>query len=185
MGKRIKPSNLVENVQAEVPSADAAASKAEEFVDTSLVGNGVITPEAKAKLEKYDALEKSVASLAKEKEVLEAKVAEYAEKLADMKAAKKEDSSTKLAEALKAKEVAEKEVGALKLENKALRDEADGYLVKISELTFDNARLTCELDEASKHLKEKGTVPNQPQYMPKPNNAGYNPYLANGYSSWN
>ena len=185
MGKRIKPSNLVENVQTEVPSADAVVSKAEEFVDTSLVGNGVITPEAKAKLEKYDALEKSVASLAKEKEVLEAKVAEYAEKLADMKAVKKEDISIKLAEALKAKEAAEKEASALKLENKALRDEADGYLVKISELTFDNARLTCELDEASKHLKEKGTVPNQPQYMPKANSSGYNPYLANGYSSWN
>lgn len=43
-----------------------------------------MTAEAKDKLEKYDALEKSVGALSKEKEVLEAKLAEYADRLAEL-----------------------------------------------------------------------------------------------------
>ena len=80
MGKKVKPSSLLDSssIRQEVSQEQKA------FEDASLVGNGPMTPEAKEKLEKYDALEKSVGALSKEKEVLEAKLAEYADRLAEL-----------------------------------------------------------------------------------------------------
>ena len=82
MAKKVKPQNLLDAT----PNTEAAQD-ANEFNDTSLVGNGQMTNENKAKLEKYDALQKTVVDLLKEKEMLEAKVAEYAERLAELQSA--------------------------------------------------------------------------------------------------
>lgn len=82
-------------------------------------------------------------------------------------------------------------------ENKSLRDENDQYLMKISELTFDNANLTCQLDELSKSVRSQDSaVVNQPAFKPVPGpridnsklgqpfRNPYNPYENNGYGSW-
>ena len=211
MGKKIKPSSLLDEALAEnaevlldngATNANANnGSDANEFVDASLVGNGVMTAESKAKLEKYDALEKSVSSLAKEKEMLEAKVAEYAEKLEKLQNAADEIAKlTTENDALKKQVDAQKSSAksAFLLEDKvkALREEADGYLVKISELTFENANLTCQLDELSKKMSASGKVLNQQQFsiadaappiqgnLRQPSTDAYNPYANNGYGTW-
>ena len=103
MPKRIKPSDLVSNEASNLPANSNApmAENKEAFTDVSLVGNGTMTAEARDKLEKYDALEASVAALSKEKAMLEAKVAEYAEKLTAKPSSKSTVNNTKLAEAEK------------------------------------------------------------------------------------
>jgi len=40
----------------------------------------------------------------------------------------------------------EKQLGDAKRKFKSAREEADDYLVKISELAFDNAKMTAELN---------------------------------------
>ena len=132
--------------------------------------------------------------------MLEEKLAEYAEKLANLdgaasRMAKLEDDNTTLRrEMLDLKDEA-KEVSDLRKKCKDLRDEADGYLVRISELSFDKANLTCQLDELSKKLSSKGNVQNQTQFAPnaappvqgqlrKPNANPYNPKMNNGYGTW-
>ena len=88
------------------------------------------------------------------------------------------------------------EVAVLKKECKTLRDEADGYLVKISELTFENANLTCQLDELGKKNALRGNINNQSKFAPngfsvagsgnlaQPYQDAYNPYKNNGYGTW-
>lgn len=195
MGKKVKPNSLLDGSNQEVPREQEA------FEDKSLVGNGTMTAEAKEKLEKYDALEKSVTALSKEKEILESKVAEYAEKLAELKTAADQihdliAENNNLKKQLDDAGAESSSIESLRRENKALRSEVDSYLVKISELTFDNANLTCQLDEVSKQMAAKGTTVNQAKFSPtnnqqapgslrEPNKDAYNPYKNNGYGSWN
>lgn len=78
-----------------------------------------------------------------------------------------------------------------------LENENDQYLIKISELTFENAQLTSQLSMHDHVEKKNGVVYNQQQFMPaqgvqqqcggnmaKPHVDAYNPYLNNGYGTW-
>ena len=196
MGKKVKPSSLLDSssIRQEVSQEQKA------FEDASLVGNGPMTSEAKEKLEKYDALEKSVGALSKEKEVLEAKLAEYADRLAELQTAADQISELNEENEKLKKELADakdesKVVYALKKEIEAQKDEINNYLVRISELTFENANLTCQLDELSKKMASSGSVPNQTQFSPniappvqgklrQPRTDAFNPYMNNGYGVW-
>ena len=196
MGKKVKPSSLLDSssIRQEVSQEQKA------FEDSSLVGNGPMTPEAKEKLEKYDALEKLVGALSKEKEVLEAKLAKYADRLAELQTAadqisKLNEDNEKLKKELADAKDESKEVYALKKEIEAQKDEINNYLVRISELTFENANLACQLDELSKKMVSSGSVPNQTQFSPnvappmqgklrQPRTDAFNPYMNNGYGVW-
>ena len=196
MGKRVKPSSLLDTA----PVEQQIVEQQEAFEDKSLVGNGSMTAEAKDKLEKYDALEKSVGALSKEKEVLEAKLAEYADRLAELQTAADQiselnEENEKLKKELVDAKDESKEVYALKKEIEAQKDEINNYLVRISELTFENANLTCQLDELSKKMASSGNVPNQKQFSPnvappvqgklrQPRTDAFNPYMNNGYCVW-
>lgn len=196
MGKKVKPSSLLDSssIRQEVSQEQKA------FEDASLVGNGPMTSEAKEKLEKYDALEKSVGALSKEKEVLEAKLAEYADRLAELQTAADQISELNEENEKLKKELADakdesKEVYALKKEIEAQKDEINNYLVRISELTFENANLACQLDELSKKMASSGNVLNQNQFslnaaptvqgkLRQPRTDAFNPYMNNGYGVW-
>lgn len=202
MAKKVKLNSLLDSAPAQ-EAIEEANGEQSTFKDASLVGNGQMTAEAKEKLEKYDALEKSVGALSKEKEHLEAKVAEYAEKLAELKTAADQihdlvEENSKLKKQLENMPSVSSNVEALKREIKSLRDEADGYLVKISELTFENAKMSSQLDELSKKFADAGVSPNQKKYAPEcrdvmhaqgglrpPHTDAYNPYKNNGYGTWN
>ena len=200
MGKKIKPRSLMGDEQ-EIPMAQpmqgSPTSSIEETLEkiedtTPLVGNGPMTAEAKSKLEKYDALEATVLGLTNEKQELEAKVAEYIEQMSALK-----EEVSKLKKDLAKKPKPEKEdtdeVLALKKEAKALREEADGYLVKISELTFENANLTCQLNEMAKSQQNAmnndrtsipSPAPSHPKASPSPFGGQAYPYRNNGYGTW-
>lgn len=196
MGKKVKPSSLLDSssIRQEVSQEQKA------FEDASLVGNGPMTSEAKEKLEKYDALEKSVGALSKEKEVLEAKLAEYADRLAELQTAADQiselnEENEKLKKELANAKDESKEVYALKKEIEAQKDEINNYLVRISELTFENANLACQLDELSKKMASSGSVHNQTQFSPnvappvqgklrQSRTDAFNPYMNNGYGVW-
>ena len=196
MGKKVKPSSLLDSAS----TRQEVSQEQKVFEDASLVGNGPMTSEAKEKLEKYDALEKSVGALSKEKEVLEAKLAEYADRLAELQTAADQISELNEENEKLKKELADakdesKEVYALKKEIEAQKDEINNYLVRISELTFENANLTCQLDELSKKMASSGNVPNQKQFSPnvappvhgnlrQPRTDAFNPYMNNGYGVW-
>ena len=196
MGKKVNPSSLLDSAS----TRQEVSQEQKAFEDASLVGNGPMTSEAKEKLEKYDALEKSVGALSKEKEVLEAKLAEYADRLAELQTAADQiselnEENEKLKKDLADSKDESKEVYALKKEIEAQKDEINNYLVRISELTFENANLTCQLDELSKKMASSGNISNQKQFSPnvappmqgklrQPRTDAFNPYMNNGYGVW-
>ncbi len=200
MARKVKPNSLLDSVPVEQTTEETTKENT-AFKDSSLVGNGIMTAEMKEKLEKYDALEQSYSSIVKEKEDLENRVAEYAERLAELKTAADQihdlmDENAKLKKQLSDASKLSKDSASLQLEVKALRDDVDGYLLKISELTFENANLTCQLDELNNRLASNGVSPNQKKFAPnntppvqnglrQPRVDAYNPYSHNGYSSWN
>lgn len=71
----------------------------------------------------------------------------------------------------------ESEIASLKAANAELSKQNDGCLEKISELTFDNAKLTSM-------LQEKQDPSLAPARRPAANDP-FNPYRNNGYSNWN
>ena len=85
------------------------------------------------------------------------------------------------------------ELDKLRYENNALRDENDKYLMKISELTFENAKLTSQLQQLSKDTAEvhipaqteqcQQKISRQKNALAIPSNVPYS--KANGYQSWN
>lgn len=198
MGKRVKPTSLLDEQPANV-SAPIPDSTENEDVG-SVIGHGRLTDKDKEKLEKYDALEKAVIELSKEKDKLESKIAEYAEKLSSVdsnEVATLKEKIASLEKELADAKSSSSEMNSLKKECKALRDEVDGYLMKISELTFENANLTCQLDELSKNARSNANVVNQSKFSPRagtqnnirgglaqPNTDAYNPYRNNGYGTW-
>ena len=72
----------------------------------------------------------------------------------------------------------ETEISSLKAANAELSKQNDSCLEKISELTFDNAKLTSMLQEKQESVVA-APARRQPAVDP------YNPYRNNGYSNWN
>lgn len=208
MGKKVKPNKLFENVVPTDAVADenkTAIVKDDEIPEKDeniILGVKRMSTADAEKLERYEAMEKSLANAANEKSMLEAKLAEYAEKLNAFKdandtIAKLNDEIAKLKEKCKKLEDSNANVDVLKKEIKELRNESDGYLMKISELTFENANLTCQLSELEKTMKSNNIASNQQAYVPqqgiqhqvqgrlaKPMKDAYNPYANNGYGTW-
>lgn len=85
MAKRVKPSSLLDEPQSDAAADDSQPTVVDE--KNPLIGDNRMTNADKEKLEKYDALEKTVEALVKEKEELTTKVAEYAEHLAELQTA--------------------------------------------------------------------------------------------------
>ena len=195
MPKKIKPNTLFdekpEEKELSLGGTPAAIVGADE---NSIVGNKRMSSEDAKKLEQFEAMEKSLASLAEEKAMLEAKVAEYAEKLEALKSSADEISKLEVEKQeleSKCKALEEHAAGAQKLEKeaKSLKDENDQLLIKISELTFENANLASQLAEFEKKAKAHGHIPNQGQFQPmsglaQPRRDAYNPYANNGYGTW-
>lgn len=151
----------------------------------------------KNKLDAFDSIEKRCISLEEEKSKLEDKIDEYLTKIENLKS----DKSVKLDDGSKVEfdevktliESYKKDLSHFKTKTQELRDENDSYLLKISDLTFDNAKLTSQLQEIEKSLTMASsksyndgrpmkiapshcTMKNQPQFA--------NPYLQNGYQDW-
>ena len=207
MARKIRPNKLFTSLQDTASAVEATPvempTKEIDADENSLVGNGRLSAIDAEKLARYDAIEKSLAEISKEKDMLEAKVAEYVDKLDALK--NSDDEIKKLQdEVLKHKarcdelEKSCSSIDALKKEIAILKEDNDQYLIKISELTFENANLTCQLSELEKKTKHLGgRVANSNAFAPslgmqpqsigglaQPNRDAYNPYINNGYGTW-
>ena len=137
----------------------------------------VLDTEAQEKLDQYDQITATNKALLKEKADLEAKIAEYIEEIAALKSRE-----------TKAPEIVDNsmEVAELKQQIEQLKQSSAQYLRRISDLTFENANLTAQLKElSSKSTQVQNTIPAMPTRETHLEKAPYNPYVQNGYSSWN
>ena len=73
------------------------------------------------------------------------------------------------------------EIEKLKKEIASLREENDTYLMRISELTFDNAKMTAKMN----NMNAQKPPQSDQQAMPQFRNVYRNSGKLNGYSSWN
>lgn len=157
-----------------------------------------LTPEMVEKLEKIDALEKHCLELEEQNSKLSESINSYLEEIETLKSKKAAevqiDGEMSLVDLKKELDQARKEIAEMRKSLKELREENDSYLMKISELTFENAKLTCQLQEIEKSMvmsaspthntsarvaavrPNTGTMKNQPKFA--------NPYLQNGYQDW-
>lgn len=150
--------------------------------------------EVAEKLEKFSNLEKHCVELEKSNSALTDSIGKYLEEIECLK---------KKIESLEKEKSAENDSKVKELEelNIQLQEENDNYLVKLSELSFDNAKLTSELqlfqkDSASASSTSNSSFKKDDSKLEKPhvrnvdtslkNSKIYiNPYLNNGYSTWN
>lgn len=157
-----------------------------------------LTPEMVEKLEKIDALEKHCLELEEENAKLSDSMNSYLEEIEVLKSKRAIetplDGEMSLVDLKKELDKARHDIVEMRKSLKELREENDNYLLKISELTFENAKLTSQLQEIEKSLSmsatpthessirkvvvqpSTGTMKNQPQFA--------NPYLQNGYQDW-
>ena len=136
----------------------------------------VLDEESKEKLDQCDQFIAANKALLKEKSDLESKVAEYIEEIAALKSEKTETSNVDNSA----------EVAQLKQQIEQLKQSTAQYLRRISDLTFENANLTAQLKElSSKSAQVQNTIPAMPTRETRLEKPPYNPYIQNGYSSWN
>ena len=157
-----------------------------------------LTPEMVEKLEKIDVLEKHCLELEEENAKLSDSVSSYLEEIEALKSKRAIetplDGEMSMIDLKRELDEARHEIVEMRKSLKDLREENDNYLLKISELTFENAKLTSQLQEIEKSLAmsatpthesparraavqpSTGTMKNQPQFA--------NPYLQNGYQDW-
>lgn len=175
MAKRIKPKNLLDDSEI---SIDTNSSNALD-VSKPIANDDVLLTNAEQNDNQREDLQKTIVELTEKNSQLEIKLAEYIE------------AATCNSNKFSKYDELEKENVRLAKENKILRDEVDSYLVKISELTFENAAKTCQIQELQKAvnsspnnptnpLQRPGGVVNSPQATNLKSNA-----MFNGYSSWN
>ena len=193
MSKKIRPKNLLSDKTIDVSAINKPTTENSILVDCldemSIIENNIhFTAADREKLEKYDGLVATITQLNNEKSQLEDKLAEYASKKLDDKAnfAKIEKLKKTIAELktqIKEKEDKNSSSDLEKLKSQiiALRKEADDYLVKISELTFENAKLTCELNECKEQPKSIAAINIKTPTLARPTMHGY---VNNGYESW-
>jgi len=157
-----------------------------------------LTPEMTEKLEKIDSLEKHCLELEQENAKLSDSINLYLEEIETLKSKKSIDApidgEMSLVDLKHELDKARSEIAEMRKSLKELREENDNYLMKISELTFENAKLTSQLQEIEKNMAMVATpthdgpsrksmiqpstavMRNQPQFA--------NPYLQNGYQDW-
>ena len=129
---------------ADVSEKDGNTSEAENsslsaVVDSNNESNNESDAESLLDIDELGALRLEVKRLNEENAQLTDKLAAYIEAQQDSKA---DDSCISA------------ELDKLRYENNALRDENDTYLMKISELTFENAKLMSQLQQLSKDTPE-------------------------------
>ena len=186
MSKRIKPvfEDVVQTDNAhEETVVDDSSSKQETIekaVSVQRVGPKGLSKEMIQKLEQYDSIVEQNKVLLKEKAELTDKISEYIAEVNELK--------SKIQDSQDAKEI-EAENIKLKNENRELQKSYDQSLVKISELSFENSKLICQMSELGSKLEcntpdVSGTKIQKPE-QPVVRRDPYNPYKNNGYSQWN
>jgi predicted RNase H-like nuclease (RuvC/YqgF family) len=190
MARKKKPVDQAFNT-VEMKDGAAVASQTPENatvlekIENKTGGTVEIRDEIKQKLEAFEKMEKAVAELSAENSALKDKMAEYVEEIT---ALREQVKTPKVVEKEVIKEVVKEvpvagdsgEIEKLKKELASLQEENDKYLMRISELTFDNAKMTAKMNNTAKKLP-----PPAPPAGQRFRNVYRNSGKLNGYSSWN
>ena len=153
-----------------------------EKIENKTGGTMEIRDEIRQKLEAFEKMEKAIAQLSAENSSLKDKMAEYVEEITVLR---EQAKTPKIVEKEVIKEVPAAvdpgEIEKLKKEIAALQEENDKYLMRISELTFDNAKMTAKMN----NMSTPKVRPTSPQAAQQFRNVYRNAGKLNGYSSWN
>lgn len=143
MAKKRKSALFTDVSEQDSNTSAAENSSLSSVVDSNNESNNESDNESDAEslldIDELGALRLEVKRLNEENAQLTDKLAVYIEAQQDSKA---DDSCISA------------ELDKLRYENNALRDENDTYLMKISELTFENAKLMSQLQQLSKDTPE-------------------------------
>ena len=189
MAKKKKPVDQEFNTVEMKDGAVASSQMPEnatvlEKIENQTGGTFEIRDEIKQKLEAFEKMEKAIAQLSSENSALKDKMAEYVEEIT---ALREQAKTPKVVEKEVIKEVFKEvpsskdsvEIEKLKKEISSLREENDTYLMRISELTFDNAKMTAKMNNMN--VQKTSPAPAAQQFR----NVYRNSRKLNGYSSWN
>ena len=130
-----------------------------EKIENGTGGTIEIRDEIKQKLDAFEKMEKAVSDLSAENSALKDKMAEYVEEISALREQAKAQNVVEK-EVIKeiVKEIpaadAQEEIEKLKKELKSMQDENDKYLMRISELTFENAKMTAKMNNAKSDLSQ-------------------------------
>lgn len=195
----LSPVDVAESTSSTSPASIDASELddllAEEATEEKPVDKILPSTTSSEMKEKIETLEKHCVELEEANAKMTDSINAYLEEIDALKKSKSGDSSAgeSVEDLKKALDAANAEIADLKKSAKDLRKENDDYLMKISELTFENAKMTSQLQEVKKSLSMAGapthgdpksaavkpstaTMPNQRQFA--------NPYLQNGYQDW-
>ena len=144
------------------------------------IGRETVTQEMKEKLLQYEETLAQNSKLLHENNELTTKLAFYIEELDSLRNTNTAPSSNKDQVDLRG------ECEEWKQKYQSLRAMADKQLERISDLTFENANLNAQIRELTNgNINVTGQIPAKPMRDTKLETAPFNPYKANGYSSWN
>ena len=191
MAKKKKPVDQEFNTVEMKDGAVASSQMPEnatvlEKIENQTGGTFEIRDEIKQKLEAFEKMEKAIAQLSSENSALKDKMAEYVEEIT---ALREQAKTPKVVEKEVIKEVFKEvpsskdsvEIEKLKKEISSLREENDTYLMRISELTFDNAKMTAKMNNMNAQKPPQSDQHAMPQFRNVYRKSG----KLNGYSSWN
>lgn len=139
MAKKRKSALFTDVSEQDSNTSAAENSSLSSVVDSNNESDNESAAESLLDIDELGALRLEVKRLNEENAQLTDKLAVYIEAQQDSKA---DDSCISA------------ELDKLRYENNALRDENDTYLMKISELTFENAKLMSQLQQLSKDTPE-------------------------------
>ena len=139
MAKKRKSALFTDVSEQDGNTSEAENSSLSSVVDSNNESDNESAEERLLDIDELGALRLEVKRLNEENAQLTDKLAAYIEAQQDNKA---DDSCIS------------SELDKLRYENNALRDENDTYLMKISELTFENAKLMSQLQQLSKDTPE-------------------------------
>lgn len=139
MAKKRKSALFTDVSEQDSNTSAAENSSLSSVVDSNNESDNESDAESLLDIDELGALRLEVKRLNEENAQLTDKLAVYIEAQQDSKA---DDSCISA------------ELDKLRYENNALRDENDTYLMKISELTFENAKLMSQLQQLSKDTPE-------------------------------
>lgn len=169
MGKKLKPVSVNDveidttATQADIKNAESVTSAPTVDLDKPITADVALNSTA-SESEMIAALEKTNQELVRENDELKERITGYLEEIDRLKNA-----------AVKTETVPKNSA-----EMQALIDENDSYLMKISELTFENAKLKAQAKNPP-----KCPSPVVPSHREIPNKIGFGRPNRNGYSDWN
>lgn len=204
--KKIRPvSNEFSNTNSDTKKPTGSKATVLEALEAEKpMTSADFSDEVKKKLESVEKVENANAELSREKSELESRIAEYLEEIASLKEQlKNQKPIEKVVEKIVEKpvekivekpvekvveKVVEVPVGTasdeLKAEIETLKAENDRAQIKISELTFENAKMAAELQERQQAVQQPH------RHEGRPCTCRTNVYRnaaarMNGYSDWN